>query len=145
MAQIKAVTVRAAKTNIVMGLFLRQRLPHPLTDGNCRHWRRRDLKQFTPRRSSSSDLREVPMVSHIPVNTAPRDGTLIRLWCRSKAEPVTGYWSRTFIGWVAYHEPIPLIRHDVTGWEPIADQAAARAMPLEKVRQTGATTVVLGR
>jgi hypothetical protein len=58
---------------------------------------------------------------------------------------VTGYWSRTFIGWVAYHEPIPLIRHDVTGWEPIADQAAARAMPLEKVRQTGATTVVLGR
>jgi hypothetical protein len=79
-----------------------------------------------------------------PIATAPRDGTLIRFWCRSEAEPVTGYWSRTFIGWVAYHEPIPLIRHDVTGWEPIADQAAARAMPLEKVRQTGATTVVLG-
>ena len=29
-------------------------------------------------------------------------------------------------------------------WEPIADQAAARAVPLEKVRQAGATTVVLG-
>ena len=37
-----------------------------------------------------------------------------------------------------------LIRHDVTGWEPIADQAAARAVPLEKVRRAGATTVVLG-
>jgi len=36
---------------------------------------------------------------------------------------------------VAYHEDIPLVRHDVTGWEPIADQAAARAVPLEKVRQ----------
>lgn len=55
-----------------------------------------------------------------------------------------GYWSRTFIGCVTYHEDVPLIRHDVTGWEPIADQAAARAIPLEKVRQAGATTTVLG-
>ena len=59
--------------------------------------------------------------SRRPINTAPRDGTLIRLWCRSEAEPVIGYWSRTFIGWVAYHEDIPVVRHDVTGWEPIAD------------------------
>ena len=51
-----------------------------------------------------------------------------------------GYWSRTF----AYHEDVPLIRHDVTGWEPIADQAAARAVPLVKARRGGATTVVLG-
>jgi hypothetical protein len=49
MAQMKAVTVRVAKTNIVIGLSLRQRLPHLLTDGNCRDWRRRDLKRFTPR------------------------------------------------------------------------------------------------
>ena len=55
-----------------------------------------------------------------------------------------GYCSRTFIGWMAYHESIPLIRHDVTGWEPIADQATARAVPLVKVRRGGATTVVLG-
>jgi hypothetical protein len=75
---------------------------------------------------------------------APRDGTLIRFWCRSEPEPVIGYWSRAFIGWVAYHEVIPLIRHDVTGWEPIADQAAARAVPLEKVRQAGATIMVIG-
>jgi hypothetical protein len=57
---------------------------------------------------------------------------------------VIGYWSKTFIGWVAYHESIPLIPHDVTAWEPIADQAAARAIPLVKVRQAGATTVVVG-
>jgi hypothetical protein len=79
-----------------------------------------------------------------PISTAPCDGTLIWLHCRSEAEPIIGYWSKTFIGWVAYHEPIPLIRHDVTGWEPIADQAEARAMPLVKVRQAGATTVVHG-
>jgi hypothetical protein len=60
------------------------------------------------------------------------------------AGPVIGYGSKTFIGWCAYHEPIPLIRHDVTGWEPIADQAAARAVPLEQVRRAGVTTVVPG-
>jgi hypothetical protein len=54
---MKAVTVRVARTNIVIGLSLRQRVLHLLTDGNCRDWRRRDLKQFTPR-SSSSDVRE---------------------------------------------------------------------------------------
>jgi hypothetical protein len=80
-----------------------------------------------------------------PIATAPRDGTLIWLHCRSEPEPVVGYWSKTFIGWVAYHEAIPLIRHDVTGWEPIEDQAAARAIPLVKVRQAGATIVVVGR
>jgi hypothetical protein len=70
-------------------------------------------------------------------NTAPRDGTLIRPHCRAGPAPIVGYWSRTFIGWVAYHEPIPLIRHDVAGWEPIADQAAARAVPLEQVGGQG--------
>jgi hypothetical protein len=62
----------------------------------------------------------MPYSDRLSIATAPRDGTLIRFWCRSEAEPVIGDWSRTFIGWVAYHEPIPLIRHDVTGWEPIA-------------------------
>ena len=45
---------------------------------------------------------------------------------------------------MAYHEDIPLIRHDVTGWEPIADQAAARAVPLEQVRRAGAAAMVVG-
>jgi hypothetical protein len=84
------------------------------------------------------------LASRLPISTAPHTGTLIRFWCRSEVEPMIGYWSRTFIGCVTYHEDVPLIRHDVTGWEPIADQAAARAIPLEKVRQAGATTVVLG-
>jgi hypothetical protein len=84
------------------------------------------------------------MPFQLPISTAPRDGTLIWLHCRSEAEPMIGYWSRRFIGWCAYHESIPLIRHDVTGWEPIADQTAARAIPLVKVRQAGATTAVVG-
>jgi hypothetical protein len=66
------------------------------------------------------------MSSRLPINTAPRDGTLIRLCCRSEAEPLVGYWSRSFIGWVAYHEAVPLIRHDVTGWEPIEDRPRRR-------------------
>jgi hypothetical protein len=33
---------------------------------------------------------------------------------------------------------------DVTGWEPIADQAAARTVPLQKVRQAEPGIVVLG-
>ena len=88
--------------------------------------------------------RQSEWLSALGHSAAPRDGTLIWLHCRSEPEPVIGYWSRAFIGWVAYHEPIPLIRHDVTGWEPIADQAAARAVPLEKIRRRGATTVVVG-
>jgi hypothetical protein len=84
------------------------------------------------------------MASHLPINTAPCDGTLIRFWCCSEAEPTIGYWFRAFIGWVSYTEDVPLIRHDLTGWEPIEDQAAARAISLAKVRRPGATTVVVG-
>jgi hypothetical protein len=58
----------------------------------------------------------MPYSDRLSISTAPRDGTLIRFWCRSEAASVVGYWSKTFIGWVAYHEPIPLIRHNVTGW-----------------------------
>jgi hypothetical protein len=55
---------------------------------------------------------------------------------------------------VAYHKSIPLIRHDVMSWEPIADQAAARAVPLVKAarrptaptgRRTRKPVVVLGQ
>jgi hypothetical protein len=45
------------------------------------------------------------------IGTAPRDSTLIWLHCRSEAELVISYWSKTFIG-----------------WEPITDQAVARAV-----------------
>jgi hypothetical protein len=53
--------------------------------------------------------------------------------------------TRTFTGWVAYHEPVPLIRHDVTGWEPIEDQAAVVVSPVAKVRRRSRKPVVVGR
>ena len=55
-----------------------------------------------------------------------------------EAAPTVGYWSRTFIGWVAYDETILLIHHGVaTGWEPIADQAAAK--PRHRPRRNAET------
>jgi hypothetical protein len=54
------------------------------------------------------------MAKSSPIATAPRDGTLIRLWCHSETEPLIGYWSRAFIGWVSYTEDVPLIR-EVSG------------------------------
>src|ERR1700722_11305458 len=82
------------------------------------------LHHQTPREPHSSTSEQPglnilgPMASRLPISTAPRDGTLMQLWCRSEVVPIVGYWSKTFIGWVAYHEDVPLIRHDVTGWEP---------------------------
>jgi hypothetical protein len=86
-----------------------------------------------------------PMTKPSPIATAPRDGTLIRFWCRSKTEPIVGCWSRAFIGWVAYHESIPLIRRDVTEWELIEDQAAARTVPLEQLRRPPATVIIVAK
>jgi hypothetical protein len=71
------------------------------------------------------------------IDKAPRDGTLVRFWCRSEAAPMVGYWSRRFIGRCAYREAVPLICHDVTGCEPIEDQAAPRAVPVGNVRRRG--------
>jgi hypothetical protein len=52
-AQMRAVTVRAAKTNIVIGAILHQPLlasaSVSLTNGDCSERRRRDVKRFTPR------------------------------------------------------------------------------------------------
>jgi hypothetical protein len=49
-----------------------------------------------------------------PIATAPRDGTLIRLWLRSEAVPLIGHWSRLSAGLVSWREIPPLVRHDVT-------------------------------
>jgi hypothetical protein len=81
--------------------------------------------------------------NHRSIDAAPRDGMLIRFWCRSKDDPVIGYWCRAFIGWVSYTEDVPLIRHDVTDWEPIEDQPAARAVPIEKPRRPGDPAIVM--
>src|ERR1700722_3360012 len=56
MAQMTAVTVRAARTNIIMGALLRQRLPCSLTDGDCSGWRRGAVKRFAPRDSFDTSL-----------------------------------------------------------------------------------------
>jgi hypothetical protein len=85
------------------------------------------------------------MAEPSPIAIAPHDGTLIRLRYRSEAEPLIGYWSRAFIGWVSYTEGVPLIRHDVTGWESIADQAAVIATPVTKARRRAPKPVVVGR
>ena len=55
-----------------------------------------------------------------PIATAPRDGTLIRLWCRSLIGPTVGYFHSGLGGWVADDERFRGIRHDVTAWEPAA-------------------------
>jgi hypothetical protein len=64
-----------------------------------------------------------------PISEAPRNGTLIRFWCRSEQEPIVGYWSGQRQGWVSYAETVPLVRHDVLGWEPV-DKVQARALRL---------------
>jgi hypothetical protein len=79
-----------------------------------------------------------------PIATAPRDGTLIRLWLRSEAEPLTGYWSRSAQGWCPWREIPPLVRHDVTHWAPAQDQAAAFAEPQVRVRRPSRPIVVVG-
>jgi hypothetical protein len=77
-------------------------------------------------------------------DTAPRDGTLIRIWFRSSVDPVICYWSRRGFGWAAYHERCPLLRHDVSGWQAV-DQIVARAIPLTRVkRHYRGPLVVLG-
>ena len=62
-----------------------------------------------------------------PIATAPRDGTLIRLWLRSEVKPLTGYWSVSAQGWCPWREIPPLVQHDVTHWEPVQDEVAVRA------------------
>jgi hypothetical protein len=59
---------------------------------------------------------------------------LIRAWFRSAANPLICYYSRRGFGWVAYSEPVPLLRHDVVDWEPV-DQIEARAIPLSRVKR----------
>jgi hypothetical protein len=53
--------------------------------------------------------------------SAPRDGTLIRLWLREDGSDFVGYYSDKWLGWVSYHESVPLIRGDIRflRWEPV--------------------------
>jgi hypothetical protein len=67
-----------------------------------------------------------------PMASAPRDGTLIRLWLREDSSDFIGYYSDKWFGWVSNHEPIPLIRGD--NWEPV-DQAEQLNVPMRKERR----------
>jgi hypothetical protein len=63
---------------------------------------------------------------HFPMPTAPRDGTLVRLWLRDGGDFV-GLYSDKWWGWVAFFEiECPLIRGDIAfaGWQPVADAPA---------------------
>jgi len=62
-AMARIMTVRAAKTNIVIGALLRQRLPYSLTDGDCSGGRCRNLKRFTPRSVRSTVHSEARLLS----------------------------------------------------------------------------------
>ena len=46
---------------------------------------------------------------------------------------------------MSYTEDVPLIRHDVTGWSPIANQAEVIATPAVKVRRRAPKPVVVRR
>ena len=43
--------------------------------------------------------------------SAPRDGTLIRLWLREDSSDFIGYYSDKWFGWVSNHEPIRFCQH----------------------------------
>jgi hypothetical protein len=62
---------------------------------------------LTPTMTPGADRVMLAHAIPLPIASAPRDGTLIRLHCGSEPEPFVGYWSRAFIGWVAYHEQVP--------------------------------------
>jgi hypothetical protein len=60
------------------------------------------------------------MRRHRPVVTArPR-----RHPSRLEVEPLL---VEGLIGWVAHHEDVPLLRHDITSWEQIADHSRVAA------------------
>jgi hypothetical protein len=56
-----------------------------------------------------------------PMASAPRDGTLIRLWMREGGDGFIGYYSDKWYGWVDQNDPCPLIRGGFRflGWRPI--------------------------
>ena len=47
-----------------------------------------------------------------PMATAPRDGTVIRLWLVEDRSDFTGYYSDNWYDWVNRADPCPLIRGD---------------------------------
>ena len=61
------------------------------------------------------------------IDTAPRDGTVVRLWVASEPEPVVAHWSRQMAGWLRDDDPQRKVLHNVTGWAPHAGSPAQPA------------------
>ena len=61
------------------------------------------------------------------MRTAPKDGSLVRLWLRDGSD-IVGYYSIRWWGWVDFTDAHPLIRGDIAfrGWKPATDAEVAR-------------------
>ena len=70
-----------------------------------------------------------------PINTAPRDGTSVRLWIASAPEPVLAHWSRQMEGWLRDDDAERRVLHGVTGWAPHAS-APAQPTGIAQARKT---------
>jgi hypothetical protein len=78
-----------------------------------------------------------------PMQTAPHDGTVIRLWRRDGEANFVGSYSTKWWGWVRHHDPCPLILsdHRLAGWQParadevqaIAEQPVIETPQLERI------------
>ncbi len=61
------------------------------------------------------------------MDTAPRDGSSVRLWIASEPEPLTAHWSAQLQGWLEDDDPHRVVLHQVTGWAPRASRPAQPA------------------
>jgi len=61
------------------------------------------------------------------MRTAPKHGSLVRLWLRDGSD-IVGYYSIRWWGWVDFTDAHPLIRSDIafSGWEPVAEVEIAQ-------------------
>ncbi len=54
----------------------------------------------------------------LPIETAPKDRTIILLWHRDWLNPVMGYWSNVHNGWIEYGSR-DLKANVATNWRPL--------------------------
>jgi hypothetical protein len=80
------------------------------------------------------------MANHVPdmqpMATAPRDGTVIRLWLVEDRSDLTGYYGDKWYGWVDRADPCALIRGDncFLGWAPVDRLVWLNAPPVRRRR-----------
>ncbi|HJS87487.1 MAG TPA: hypothetical protein VJ779_18695 [Acetobacteraceae bacterium] len=65
-----------------------------------------------------------------PIDTAPRDGTVVRLWIATEPTPVIAHWSRQMAGWLRDDDPQRKVLHNIVGWAPhTGDPAQPATIP----------------